>query len=56
MVRQFQPSVMKQLSDDDLLFLAGQSPEGYTGDAVSGVQLDENKVAQNAPSTSMGPP
>jgi hypothetical protein len=48
MVRQFQPSVVKQLSGDDLLFLAGQSPEGYTGDVAFGVRLDKNKIAQNA--------
>jgi len=48
MVRQFQPAVLKRLSDDDLVYLAGQSPEGYSGQEVFGVQLDRNKIAQNA--------
>jgi hypothetical protein len=48
MVRQFQPAVLKRLSDDDLVYLAGQSPEGYSGHEVFGVQLDRNKIAQNA--------
>jgi hypothetical protein len=48
MVRQFQPTVLKRLSDDDLLYLAGQSPEGYGGDEAYGVQLNRNKLTQNA--------
>jgi hypothetical protein len=47
-VRQFQPAVLKRLPDDDLLFLAGQSPEGYTGVEAFGVQVDRHKLAQNA--------
>jgi hypothetical protein len=48
MVRQFQPAVLKRMSEDDLLFLAGQSPEGYVGREAYGVQVDRNKIAQNA--------
>jgi hypothetical protein len=48
MVRQFQPEVLGKMSDADLLYLAGQSPEGYVGQEVYGIQLDRNKVAQNA--------
>jgi hypothetical protein len=48
MVRQFQPVVLQQLSNEDLMFLAGQSPEGYTGSTAFGVQLDRNKITQNA--------
>ena len=47
-VRQFQPAVLKRLSDDDLLYLAGQSAEGYVGEELWGIQLGKNKVAQNA--------
>ena len=36
------------MSAEDLLYLAGQSPEGYTGQEVYGIQADRNKVAQNA--------
>jgi hypothetical protein len=31
MVRQFQLNVIRELTDDDLFFLAGQSSEGYVG-------------------------
>lgn len=48
MVRQFQPSVLRQLTDDDLLYLAAQSSEGYVGKEQFGIQLDRNKIAQNA--------
>jgi hypothetical protein len=48
MVRQFQPAVLRRLTDDDLLYLAGQSVEGYIGEEAWGIQLDKNKVAQNA--------
>lgn len=48
MVRQFQSSVLRRLTDSDLLYLAGQSPEGYVGTEAYGVQLDRNKIAQNA--------
>jgi hypothetical protein len=48
MVRQFQPEILGKMSDADLLYLAGQSPEGYVGREVYGIQLDRNKVAQNA--------
>jgi hypothetical protein len=29
MVRQFQPRVLRRMFRDDLMFLSGQSPEGY---------------------------
>lgn len=48
MVRQFQPAVLIQMSAEDLLYLAGQSPEGYVGQEVYGILADRNKVAQNA--------
>jgi hypothetical protein len=48
MVRQFQPHVLARLSRDDLMFLSGQSPEGYDNEAAYGVHLDRNKIAQNA--------
>ena len=48
MIRQFQPVVLRQLPSDDLLYLAGQSSEGYVGEEAWGIQLDRNKVAQNA--------
>jgi hypothetical protein len=48
MVRQFQPAILGQMPDEDLLYLAGQSPEGYLGQEVYGIQMDRNKVAQNA--------
>ena len=48
MVRQFQPAVLGQMSAEDLLYLAGQSPEGYVGKEFYGIQGDRNKVAQNA--------
>ncbi len=48
MIRQFQPAVLGQMSAEDLLYLAGQSPEGYVGEEAYGIQLDRNKVAQNA--------
>ena len=48
MVRQFQPAVLGQMSAEDLLYLAGQSPEGYVGQEFYGIQGDRNKVAQNA--------
>ena len=48
MVRQFQPAVLGQMSAEDLLYIAGQSPEGYVGEEAYGVQQDRNKVAQNA--------
>jgi hypothetical protein len=48
MVRQFQPEVPRRLSDDDLLYLSGQSPEGYAGEEIFGVQIDRNKVTQTA--------
>jgi hypothetical protein len=48
MVRQFQPTVLGQMSPEDLLYLAGQSAEGYIGKEVYGIQADRNKVAQNA--------
>jgi hypothetical protein len=48
MVRQFQPLILRQLSADDLLYIAGQSPEGYVGNEAYGIQLDRNKVTQNA--------
>lgn len=48
MIRQFQPAVLRQLTSEDLLYLAGQSSEGYVGQEAWGIQLDRNKVAQNA--------
>jgi hypothetical protein len=48
MVRQFQPTALGQMSAEDLLYLAGQSPEGYAGKEFYGIQIDRNKVAQNA--------
>lgn len=48
MIRQFQPTVLRQLTSEDLLYLAGQSSEGYVGEEAWGIQLDRNKVAQNA--------
>jgi hypothetical protein len=48
MIRQFQPAVLHQLTSEDLLYLAGQSSEGYVGEEAWGIQLDRNKVAQNA--------
>ena len=48
MVRQFQPGVLGKMSAEDLLYLAGQSSEGYIGQEVYGIQVDRNKVAQNA--------
>jgi hypothetical protein len=48
MVRQFQPTVLGQMSAEDLLYIAGQSPEGYVGQEFYGIQGDRNKVAQNA--------
>ena len=48
MVRQFQPDVLRRLTEDDLMFLSGQSPEGYTGSVAYGVQFDRNKITQNA--------
>jgi hypothetical protein len=48
MIRQFQPAVLRQLTSEDLLYLAGQSSEGYAGEEMWGIQLDRNKVAQNA--------
>jgi hypothetical protein len=43
MVRQFQPAVLKQLSAEDLLYLAGQSPEGDVGQEFYGIQLDRKQ-------------
>lgn len=48
MVRQFQPTVLGQMSAEDLLYIAGQSHEGYVGQEFYGIQGDRNKVAQNA--------
>jgi hypothetical protein len=48
MVRQFQPAVLGQMSAEDLLYLAGQSPAGCVGEEAYGTQLDRNKVTQNA--------
>jgi hypothetical protein len=48
MIRQFQPAVLRQLTSEDLLYLAGQSPEGYVGKEAWGIEVDRNKVAQNA--------
>lgn len=48
MVRQFQPTVLRRLTDDDLLYLAGQSAEGYVGKKVYGIKEDRNKITQNA--------
>ena len=48
MIRQFQPAVLQQLTSEDLLYLAGQSPEGYVGKEAWGIVMDRNKVAQNA--------
>jgi hypothetical protein len=48
MVRQFQPEVLGQMPAEDLLYLAGQSPEGYVGSDYYGIQQARNKVAQNA--------
>jgi hypothetical protein len=45
--RQFSPTVLRKLTDDDLLFLAGQSSEGHQ-QADSGWAAPGNKVAQNA--------
>ncbi|NLT56610.1 MAG: hypothetical protein GXX79_19030 [Actinomycetales bacterium] len=41
-VRQYQPCVLTQLTRDDLLFLAGQNPEGHPD------SMTRNKVCQNA--------
>ena len=48
MVRQFQSSVLRRLSRDDLLFLAGQTPEGYPSEVAPGINFNRNKVMQNA--------
>ena len=48
MVRQFQLNAIRDLTDDDLFFLAGQSSEGYVGREQYGIQTDRNKIAQNA--------
>jgi hypothetical protein len=48
MVRQFQLNVIRELTDDDLFYLAGQNPEGYLGREQYGIQTDRNKLAQNA--------
>jgi hypothetical protein len=48
MVRQFDVGVLRQLTESDLVYLAGQTPEGYEGTAVHGVRQDRNKIAQNA--------
>src|SRR5260370_18907946 len=50
MVRQLQPAVLKQLSPGELSFLAGQTPGGYPDPqwGQPGIQLDKNKVQQNA--------
>jgi hypothetical protein len=45
--RQFSPTVLRKLTDDDLLYLAGQSSEGYQ-QAESGWAAPGNKVAQNS--------
>lgn len=47
-VRQFQPEVLRGLADEDLLFIAGQSAEGYTQSDLEVVVLHRNKVTQNA--------
>jgi hypothetical protein len=48
MVRQFKLNVIQELTNDDLFYLAGQSPEGYIGREQYGVQTDRNKITQNA--------
>ena len=48
MVRQFQPAVLGQMPAEDLLYLAGQSPEGYVDEEFYDIQQVRNKVAQNA--------
>jgi hypothetical protein len=48
MVRQFDPRLLRQLPDEDLLFLAGQTPEGYSDKEVHGIQIERNKISQNA--------
>ena len=48
MVRQFQLNVIRELANDDLFYLAGQSSEGYIGREQYGIHTDRNKIAQNA--------
>src|ERR1035438_580206 len=36
MIRQFQPAVLRQLTSEDLLYLAGQSSEGYVAEEAWG--------------------
>jgi hypothetical protein len=48
MARQFHPDVLADMADRDLLFLAGQSSEGYPKDGMGGIALEGNKIDGNA--------
>lgn len=45
---QFQPNLLAELADSDILFLAGQSSEGYPKEGMGGIALEANKVDGNA--------
>jgi hypothetical protein len=49
LVRQFHPRELRQMGDDDLVFLGGQSATGYESlPATHGIDLASNKTDQNA--------
>jgi hypothetical protein len=48
MARQLHPDVLVRMPESDLLYLAGQSAEGYPSEGLGGIRLERNKVAQNA--------
>jgi hypothetical protein len=48
MARQIHPDVLVEMSEADLLFLAGQTSKGYPDKGFAGIALEANKVDSNA--------
>jgi hypothetical protein len=48
LARQLQPRLLRALERSDLLFLAGQNPDGYAHNPAEGIDTWANKVSQNA--------
>jgi hypothetical protein len=48
MARQIHPDVLVEMSEADLLFLAGQTSKGYPDKGFAGIALEANKVDGNA--------
>jgi hypothetical protein len=48
MVRQIHPEILRRLPNDDLLFIAAETAEGYEPQTQWGIDLVRNKLEQNA--------